>query len=130
MAAKRISIRLTPFQARKLEELRVEGLDPGAEPRTTTEVLVDALMYLHKRRIATATGRLEVVVPPEVITPEKKFQDLEIVGEQEVPDDEPEPYNATATPEQVAHVNAMLNNAVISQIPEPGLEDTDDANGG
>jgi hypothetical protein len=41
---RRVTIRLTPYQARKLWKLRTHGLPGGARPRTVTEVLVGALL--------------------------------------------------------------------------------------
>ena len=40
----RVTIRLTPYQARKLWNLRTHGLPGGARPRTVTEILVGALL--------------------------------------------------------------------------------------
>ena len=41
---RRVTIRLTPFQARRLWKLRTADLPEGARPRTVTEVLVRALL--------------------------------------------------------------------------------------
>jgi hypothetical protein len=41
---RRVTIRLTPYQARRLWKLRTADLPEGARPRTVTEVLVRALL--------------------------------------------------------------------------------------
>jgi hypothetical protein len=41
---RRVTIRLTPYQARRLWKLRTADLPDGARPRTVTEVLVRALL--------------------------------------------------------------------------------------
>ena len=41
---RRVTIRLTPYQARRLWKLRSADLPEGARPRTVTEVLVRALL--------------------------------------------------------------------------------------
>jgi hypothetical protein len=45
----RITIRLTPYQARRLWDLRTAGLPEGARPRTATEVLLNALLEAAER---------------------------------------------------------------------------------
>jgi hypothetical protein len=39
-----VTIRLTPFQAKKLWELRTQGLPEGARPRPATQILIEALL--------------------------------------------------------------------------------------
>jgi hypothetical protein len=46
----KITVRLTPFEARALWQLRTEGLPLGARPRTATEVIVHALLDAAARR--------------------------------------------------------------------------------
>jgi hypothetical protein len=46
----KITVRLTPFEARALWQLRTEGLPAGARPRTATEVIVHALLDAAARR--------------------------------------------------------------------------------
>jgi len=41
---RRVTIRLTPYQARRLWKLRTADLPEGVRPRTVTEVLVRALL--------------------------------------------------------------------------------------
>jgi hypothetical protein len=41
---RRVTIRLTPFQAKRLWKLRTADLPEGVRPRTVTEVLVRALL--------------------------------------------------------------------------------------
>ncbi len=41
---RRVTIRLTPYQARRLWQLRSSDLPEGARPRTVTEVLIRALV--------------------------------------------------------------------------------------
>jgi hypothetical protein len=41
---RKVTIRLTPFQARKLWELRTQGLPEGARPRSATQILIEALL--------------------------------------------------------------------------------------
>ena len=40
---RRVTIRLTPWQARRLWQLRTAGLPEGEAPRTATEVLLRAI---------------------------------------------------------------------------------------
>jgi hypothetical protein len=40
----RVTIRLTPYQARALWKLRTHALVEGQEPRTVTHVLVEAML--------------------------------------------------------------------------------------
>ncbi|HUQ05958.1 MAG TPA: hypothetical protein VM261_25825 [Kofleriaceae bacterium] len=40
----KVTIRLSPYEARALWKLRMKGLPEGARPRTSTEVLVHALL--------------------------------------------------------------------------------------
>jgi hypothetical protein len=42
---RRVTIRLTPYEARLLWRLRIAGLPEGARPRTATTVLVHALLH-------------------------------------------------------------------------------------
>lgn len=44
--ARRISLRLTPWQARQLWRLRTEGLLEGQPPRTVTEIFVKGLCQM------------------------------------------------------------------------------------
>jgi hypothetical protein len=44
MQPSKITIRLSPFEARALWKLRTQGLPAGARPRTITQVLVHALL--------------------------------------------------------------------------------------
>jgi hypothetical protein len=46
---RRVTIRLTPFQARALSRLRTAGLPEGESPRSTTSVLIDALLKEARR---------------------------------------------------------------------------------
>jgi hypothetical protein len=41
---RRVTIRLTPYQSRRLWKLRTAGLPEGARPRSVTETLVHALL--------------------------------------------------------------------------------------
>ena len=41
--SRRVTIRLTPWQARRLWQLRTAGLAEGEAPRTATEVLLRAI---------------------------------------------------------------------------------------
>jgi hypothetical protein len=41
---RKVTIRLTPFQAKKLWELRTSGLPEGARPRPATQILIEALL--------------------------------------------------------------------------------------
>jgi hypothetical protein len=50
---RRVTVRLTPYQARLLWAMRTGGLPDGAEPRTATEVIVAALL-----QVATLHGDL------------------------------------------------------------------------
>jgi hypothetical protein len=40
----KITIRLSPYEARALDKLRTKGLPAGARPRTITQVIVHALL--------------------------------------------------------------------------------------
>ena len=40
----KVTIRLSPYEARALWMLRTQGLPEGARPRTSTQVLVHALL--------------------------------------------------------------------------------------
>ena len=42
--SRRVTIRLTPWQARRLWELRIAGVPEGQRPRTATEVLLRAVV--------------------------------------------------------------------------------------
>ena len=46
----KVTIRLSPYQARALWKLRTLGLPEGARPRTSTEVLVHALLSAASER--------------------------------------------------------------------------------
>lgn len=46
----KITIRLSPYEARALWKLRTHGLPEGARPRTSTEVLVHALLSAASER--------------------------------------------------------------------------------
>ncbi len=46
----KVTIRLSPYEARALWKLRTHGLPEGARPRTTTEVLVHALLSAASER--------------------------------------------------------------------------------
>ena len=45
----KVTIRLSPYEARLLWKLRTEGLPDGARPRTSTEVLIHALLAAAQR---------------------------------------------------------------------------------
>jgi hypothetical protein len=45
--SRRVTIRLTPWQARRLWQLRTEGLPEGKAPRTVTEILLRAITQPH-----------------------------------------------------------------------------------
>lgn len=47
--SERVSIRLSPYEARVLWRLRTTGLPDGARPRTVTQVLVHALLAAAER---------------------------------------------------------------------------------
>jgi hypothetical protein len=47
----KVTVRLSPYEARELRRLRTEGLPHGARPRTATQVIVEALLH------AAACGR-------------------------------------------------------------------------
>ena len=53
---RKVTIRLTPYQARKLWELRTRGLPEGARPRSATQILVEALLF--QAATAGEDGRL------------------------------------------------------------------------
>ncbi len=59
---RKVTVRLTPFQARKLWELRTAGLPEGARPRSATQVIVDALLKQAECAGDRADARLLEVV--------------------------------------------------------------------
>jgi hypothetical protein len=63
---RRVTVRLTPYQARSLWALRTAGLPDGAEPRTATEVIVNALL-----QVATLNGE-----PPGAETEEEMLPQM------------------------------------------------------
>jgi hypothetical protein len=64
---RRVTIRLTPYQSRRLWKLRSADLPEGARPRTVTEVLVRALLDAARaidRDEATGTTSTNEATPP------------------------------------------------------------------
>ena len=50
--SRRVTIRLTPWQARRLWQLRTADLPEGKPPRTTTEVLLRAITEPNSATVA------------------------------------------------------------------------------
>ena len=79
---RRVTIRLTPYQARRLWKLRIADLPEGARPRTVTEVLVRALLDASR-----ATDRDDVVHHPEpVATAARREENLAVHDERPLTD--------------------------------------------
>lgn len=48
---RRVTIRLTPYQAKLLWRLRTEGIPEGGTPRTVTEVLIRPLREAERKEL-------------------------------------------------------------------------------